>query len=72
VGELLEIHFLCEVAEPFQRRIANGVHSGLGIGHQPTDEVAEHRKMGQTTNADALEYLCAKGILNSLELLDIP
>jgi len=68
----IEINFLGEVAKSFQRRIANSVHLRLGIRFQPTDEVAQHRKMRQTANATALDDLCTKAIPNLQEPLRIP
>jgi len=68
----IEIKFLCEVAKSFQRRTTNSVHLRLGIRLQPTDEVAQHRKMRQTANVTALDDLCPKTIPDLQEPLNVP
>ena len=69
---LVEIRFPCEVAESFQRRVTNSVHSRLGIRFKLTDEVAQHCQMRQTPNATALDDLRPKTIPNLQELSYVP
>lgn len=68
----IETHFLREVAKPFQGRVANSVHLGLGIRFQPTNEVAQPRKVGQTSNAGALNDFRATVVPNLYQLSYTP